>query len=297
MSESASIDVLSDVLRTLRASGTVYFCDRLVAPWSKSFADPTAASFHQVRRGACRITVGERRAVLDAGDLVFAGPGIEHVLDSVPPRGMAENEEDGGTLLLCGYCRFELGGTGPSASLFPEFTVLRREQLGEHAWLSGVLEQLGREYLSNAPGAALAVTRLTELLVVELIRMDFGRDGQGKLLRALADPPIATALQALHANPERPWTLDVLARRVGLSRAGFAARFVDKIGQPMFAYLTALRVMRARQLLVDSDLPMPAIAERVGYESDVAFVKMFKRQTGVTPTAWRKSGKRLDAPA
>lgn len=284
------MDVLSDVLRTLRASGTVYFCDRLAAPWSKTFADPGAASFHQVRRGACRLAVGERRAVLGAGDLVFVGPGVEHVLDSEVPGGLPADGEDDGTLLLCGYCRFELGGKGPSASLFPELVVLRRERLSERAWLAGVLDQLGTEYLSNAPGAALAVARLTEVLMVELIRMDFGRDGRGELMRALADPPIAAALQALHAYPERPWTLDALARRVGLSRAGLAARFGDRVGQPMFAYLTALRVERARALLLDTELSLPAIAARVGYESDVAFVKMFKRQTGITPTSWRKSG-------
>jgi len=289
MVESASADVLSDVLHTLRASGTVYFCDKLSAPWSKSYGEPQIASFHQVRRGTCRITVGEQRAILEPGDLVFIGPNIKHVLDSEVPGALPEDNDDSATLLLCGYCRFELGASGLSASLFPEFALLRREELAKRAWLAGVLDQLGAEYMSNAPGATLAVSRLTEVLVIELIRMDFGRNGQGVLLRALTDPAIATALHALHANPERSWTIEALAQRCGLSRAGLAARFRERVGQPMFSYLTGLRVERACTLLAESALPMPEIANRVGYESDVAFVKMFKKRTGITPTAWRKS--------
>lgn len=279
-------DVLSDVLRTLRATGTVYFCDQLVAPWSKTFADPGAASFHQVRHGACRVSMRDQSALLEPGDLVFVGPGIEHQLDSEVP-GL--DPEQNGTLLLCGYCRFELGGTGLSASLFPDFALLRRQQQQERAWLMGLLDQVGAEYLSRAPGASLAVNRLTEVMVLELIRMNFGQTGQGTLMQALADPPIASALQALHTNPEYAWTLDGLAKRSNMSRAGFAAKFRDRVGQPMFAYLTALRVEHACALLLDSNLSLFQIANSVGYESDVAFVKMFKKQTGVTPTAWKKA--------
>ncbi len=280
-------DVLSDVLHTLRAVGTVYFCDQLTAPWTKSLLEPATASFHQVRRGSCRFVVGEHRGVLRPGDLVFVGPGTEHQLNSDVP-GAIEHSSD--TLLLCGYCQFELGEkAGPSASLFPAFTLLRHEQLSERAWLAGVLDQLGNEYLSRAPGSSLVVNRLTEVLVVELIRMSFGDTGQGKILRALADPPIATALQALHANLERSWTLEEVAHHVGLSRAGFASRFRDRVEQPMFAYLTALRIERARALLSESQLSLSEIASRVGYESDVAFIRMFKKQVGLTPTAWRKA--------
>ena len=296
-------DVLSEVLRSLRVAGTVYFCDSLVAPWTKRFADPDRASFHQVRGGVARLRVGEREVVLGPGDLAFLGPGVEHTLEageadatsSAAGGGRGDAGGDGGgdrgTLLLCGYCAFELGGTGPAASLFPELAVLGRERLSERAWLAGVLDRLGEEYLSPAPGAVLAVERLTEVLVVELVRLDFGRDGRGGLVRALADPKVAAALAALHAEPERPWTLESLARRTGLSRAGFAARFAERVGQPMFAYLTDLRVRRARTLLAESTLSLAEIAERVGYGSDAAFAKTFRRCTGTTPAAWRKASR------
>jgi len=280
--------VLSDVLRSLRASGSVYFCDRLTAPWTKTFDDPSVASFHQVRRGTCRLLVGDHTSLLGPGDLVFLGPGVEHVLDSETPE--ASGSPDGeGTLLLCGYCEFELGGEGPAASLFPEIALMPHERLRRRGWLSGVLDRLSEEYMAGSPGSTLVVERLTEVLVVELIRADFGRDGQGELLRALADPPVAAALKALHAHPERAWTLDTLARQVGLSRAGFAARFRERVGQPMFAYLTGLRVQRACTLLAESTLPTIEIAARVGYESEVAFAKMFRKRTGATPFAWRRA--------
>ena len=305
MEDARSVDVLGDVLRSLRASGTVYFCDPVTLPWTKAFGDPARASFHQIRRGAARLRVGGREVVLGAGDLVFLGPGVEHTLDGevagAPParagagRGSGLEHRSGNgpeahdTVLLCGYCALELGGTGPTASLFPELAVLRRERLERSAWLAAVLDRIGAEYLSPTPGATLVIERLTEILVVELLRVDFGRDGRGELVRALADPPIAAALGALHAGPERPWTLATLARHVGLSRAGFAQRFAERVGQPMFAYLTELRVSRARALLAESTLAPQAIARRVGYESDVAFAKMFKRRTGITPAAWRKA--------
>lgn len=289
----APSDVLSDVLRALRATGTVYFCDQLIAPWSKTFSDPEAASFHQVRHGSCKVSMRDRSALLGPGDLVFLGPGIEHQLDSDVPGVKPESNS---TLLLCGYCRFELGGTGLSASLFPDFALLRREQQNKRAWLTGLLDQLGNEHMSSAPGATLAVNRLTEVLVLELIRMNFGQDGQGALMQALADPPIAKALQALHANPEQAWTLEGLAKRSNMSRAGFAARFRERVGQPMFAYLTALRVEHACALLADSSLSLFQVANSVGYESDVAFVKMFKKQMGVTPTAWKKSSQLKKMP-
>ena len=299
MDGTGGTDVLSEVLRSLRVAGTVYFCDSLVAPWTKRFADPDRASFHQVRGGVARLRVGERETVLGPGDLAFLGPGVEHALEAgeadAPAPAAGDGGDgggsDGGTLLLCGYCAFELGGTGPAASLFPELAVLGRERLAGRAWLAGVLDRLGEEYLSPEPGAALAVERLTEVLVVELVRMDFGRDGRGGLVRALADPKVATALEALHASPERPWTLEALARRTGLSRAGFAARFAERVGQPMFGYLTDLRVRRARTLLAESTLSLAEIAERVGYGSDVAFAKTFKRCTGTTPAAWRKASR------
>jgi len=124
---------------------------------------------------------------------------------------------------------------------------------------------------------------------VELIRIDFGRSEKNSFVGALYDKQISLALTLLHAEPQKPWTLEKLAAEAALSRASFSKRFKERVGQPMFEYLTALRMQRARELLRRTTYPVYEIANRVGYDSDLAFTKAFKRITGTTPTRFRKA--------
>ena len=138
------------------------------------------------------------------------------------------------------------------------------------------------------PGAELVVNKLTEVVLVEFIRINFGRKDQGRFVTALSDKRIAKALQQLHSNPHMAWTLKKMSEEVGMSRAAFARRFKELVGQPMFEYLTRLRIQRAGELLRETKLPLYEIASRVGYESDLAFTKTFKKHAGTTPTRFRK---------
>ena len=281
------MEVLSDILRSMRVQGSVYFCDHLQAPWSMEFEDTQSASFHLVRRGECWVMSGNRKECLGPGDLVFIEPGRDHVLASHPP-GQDPPSGEVRTLLLCGYCDFVHETLTPLLDAFPSLTIVREEELLKHPWLKSTLDQLSTEYLSQQPGAELIVNKLTEVVLVELIRINFGRGDQGRFILALSDKRIANALQQLHANPHTVWTLEKMAEHVGMSRAAFAKRFKDLVGQPMFEYLTMLRVQRAKELLQETKLPLYEIAGRVGYESDLAFTKTFKKHTGTTPTRYRK---------
>ncbi len=281
------MEVLSDILRSMRVEGSVYFCDQLQAPWSMDFADTTSASFHLVRRGECWVMSGERTVCLGPGDLVFVEPGRDHVLASHPP-GQDPSPSEAGTLLLCGYCNFAEETGTPLLDVFPSLIVVREEEILKHPWLKSTLDQLSTEYMSQQPGAELVVNKLTEVVLVELIRINFGRDNKSRFILALSDKKIAKALKNLHNNPHIAWTLENLASDVGMSRAAFAKRFKGLVGQPMFKYLTTLRIQRARELLRDTKLPLYEVASRVGYESDLAFTKMFKNHTGTTPTRFRK---------
>lgn len=281
------MEVLSDILKSMRVEGSVYFCDHLEAPWSMDFEDTKSASFHLVRRGECWVTAGDQTDRLGPGDLVFIEPGRDHVLAShaqgdAPPTGGA------GTLLLCGYCDFAEDTLTPLLEVFPSLTIVREEEFLKHPWLRSTLDQLSTEYLAQQPGSELVVNKLTEIVLVELIRINFGRGEQGRFMAALSDKRIARALQQLHNNPHTAWTLDKLAGRVGMSRAAFAKRFRELVGHPMFEYLTMLRIQRAKELLRESMLPLYEVASRVGYESDLAFAKTFKKHTGTTPTRYRK---------
>jgi AraC-like DNA-binding protein len=281
------MEVLSDILRSMRVRGSVYFCDHLNAPWSMDFVATKSASFHLVRAGECWITSGGASERLGPGDLVFIEAGREHVLSSQPPGG-PERRDGAGTLLLCGYCDLGENTGTPLLNVFPSLTVLRADELARHPWLSGTLEQLSSEYRSRQPGSELVVDKLTEVVLIELIRINFGRPGTGEFLNALADRQISRALGQLHNNLHVGWTIGGLASKIGMSRAAFARRFRDLVGQPMFEYLTALRMQRARELLRETRLPVYEIAGRVGYESDMAFARTFRKHTGVTPARYRK---------
>ena len=281
------MEVLSDILRSMRVQGSVYFCDYLQAPWSMDFKDTSSASFHLVRRGECWVMSGERTDCLGPGDLVFIKPGRDHVLASQPP-GQDLPPSGAGTLLLCGYCDFIQETGTPLLDVFPSMTIVREEELHQHPWLKSTLDQLSTEYMSQQPGAELVVNKLTEVVLVELIRINFGRGEQSRFIVALSDKRIAKALQHLHNSPQIPWTLEKMGEEIGMSRAAFAKRFKELVGQPMFEYLTLLRVQRARELLQETNLRLYEVASRVGYESDLAFAKTFKKHTGTTPTRYRK---------
>ncbi len=281
------MEVLSDILRSMRVEGSVYFCDHLQAPWSMDFEDTSSASFHLVRRGECWVMSGERTECLGPGDLVFIEPGRDHVLASHPPNQDPPPGEVR-TLLLCGYCSFAEETGTPLLDIFPSLTIVREEEILEHPWLKSTLDQLSSEYMSQQPGAELVVNKLTEVVLVELIRINFGRDDKSRFIRALSDKKISGALQHLHSNPNIAWTLEKIAGHIGMSRAAFAKRFKDLVGQPMFEYLTMLRIQRAKELLKETKLPLYEVASRVGYESDLAFTKTFKKHTGTTPTRFRK---------
>lgn len=284
------MDVLSDILRSMRVQGSVYFCDHLQAPWSMDFKDTTSASFHLVRRGESWVITEDQTERLGPGDLVFIEPGLDHVLASHLPGQEAPTRESR-TLLLCGYCDFALETLTPLLDVFPSLTIVRDEELLNHPWLKSTLDQLSAEYLSQHPGAELVVNKLTEIVLVELVRINFGRGEQGRFVAALSDGRISKALQQLHDKPHMAWTLEKMAKKVGMSRAAFAKRFKVLVGEPMFEYLTMLRVQRAKEILGESNLPLYEVASRVGYGSDLAFTKTFKKHTGTTPTRYRKQAK------
>lgn len=284
-------DILSDVLRSLRASGTVYFCDELKAPWEKQFPGEGAASFHQVRRGGCYFQSDGVEEYLGPGDLVFVEAGRAHTLTD-QPRGELSGTNNPATLLLCGYCEFDDSPGVPLSSLFPVISLIRDEQLQSQLWLRTLLDTLSGEFLSNRPGTRIVVNKLTEVFMVELIRMNFGQTNESALLRALSDKKISKALQLLHGNPEQPWTLDSLAAEVGMSRAGFAKRFKDLVEHSMFDYLTRIRLQCACELLSDTQMTLYEIAYSIGYDSDLSFARTFKKRLGLTPTAYRKESEK-----
>jgi len=284
------MEVLSDILESMRVQGSVYFCDLMESPWSKDYNGLDQPSFHLLRRGGCWIKSGDVVECLGPGDLVFVGADRDYTLGSSRP-GEPDSDSQPEVLLLCGYCEFDELLDHPLLKALPSLTIVREEELRAHPWLKSTLDQLSAEYLSQQPGSEIIINKLTEVVIVELIRIDFGRSEKNSFVGALYDKQISLALALLHAEPEKPWTLETLAAEAALSRASFSKRFRDRVGQTMFEYLTALRMQRARDLLRRTTYSVYEIANRVGYDSDLAFTKTFKRITGTTPTRFRKDSR------
>ena len=274
------MDVLSDILNGLRASGSVYFCDFLVPPWDLPYEDEDRAMFHLVRRGRCQLDIDGETRQLEPGDFVFIAPGVDHKLFSAAA-------DDPQTLLLCGYCQFDAVENDVLVRALPHFVLLQRDEMEKWPWLTRTLEHLSAEYMSGAAGSDLTVNKLTEVLLVQLLRADFGRTSAIGIVAALGDKRLARSLSAIHEHPGQGWTIENAAAEASMSRSGFARRFKELLGTSFFDYLTRLRMRDARELLSTSNLSVAMIGEKVGYQSDLSFVKAFKKLHGKTPRAYR----------
>lgn len=279
--------VLSEILSSIKAQGSVYFCDKLAPPWQAAGQPDHPASFHYVRSGQCWIEFAGEHHLLGPGDLVFIGKGDQHVLSSYKGE-RSEQDYQGETHLLCGYFRFRDPIPFPLSESMPPIMIIRSGEIAEMPWMEKTLDHLSSEYDAQTPGAGAVINKLTEIVLVELIRFHLKASETSNFVAALYDKQIGKALELIHTHPGRQWTLDSLAKEVAMSRAVFARRFKALVGQTMFHYLSATRMRLASERLRDSDLPVADIAEHVGYVSDMAFGKAFKEFFGKTPIAWRK---------
>ena len=275
------MEVLTDILKGLRTAGSVYFCDFLVPPWELAYERETRAMFHLVRRGHCRLVVDDETHELLPGDFVFLAPGVDHRVES-------NDSSTSQTLLLCGYCEFENREDDVLMRALPRCVILQHEELEQWPWLTRTLEHLSAEYMSGAPGNEVTVNKLTEVLLVQLLRVDFGRTDRAGIVAALRDKRIANALALVHRHPGHDWTIEKAAEAASMSRSGFARRFKELLEMNFFDYLTRLRMRNARELLMTTALPVADIGERVGYQSGLSFVKAFRKLHDMTPRAWRK---------
>ena len=274
------MEVLSDILKGLRTTGSVYFCDFLVPPWELPYEDDGRAMFHLVRRGHCQLNIDGKTHRLEPGDFVFTAPGVDH-------KVFSGNSDDPETLLLCGYCQFDAIENDVLLRALPRFVLLQRDDMDQWPWLTRTLEHLSAEYMSDAPGSDLTVNMLTEVLLVQLLRADFGRSSRIGIIAALRDKRLARALTAIHQHPGQLWTIQNAAAEASMSRSGFARKFKALLGTNFFDYLTRLRMRNARDFLATTNLPVPTIGEKIGYQSDLSFVKAFKKLHGMTPRAYR----------
>lgn len=308
-------DPLTSVLSTLRLSGALYCCSELSAPWGIRFGARECAAFHVVDRGSCWLRLpGETPLALRGGDLVMLPHGDEHVL-SDSPTGPAKDVDfrdhpgvcgplvrwgGGGakTVLVCGELQVDEVEMHPLRAHLPRLMHLRGDEGAGSGWLEGTLKLLATEASAARPGAYAVVTRLIDVLFVQAIRAWLEQQqGLGRgWVAGLKDPPVAAALALMHSEPAAEWTVATLAARVGLSRSVFAERFTQVVGEPPLSYLTRWRMHLSASLLKRNPaLSVAQVAERVGYDSEAAFNRAFKRTVGRTPGQVRREAERVAA--
>jgi AraC-like DNA-binding protein len=298
------MDILAQVLDRVRLGGTLLYHFELGHPWNLALPQRPYAMFHYLSSGSATLALGKGRELLmTAGDCVVISRGEPHklysdrrtrsfsVLDfdrSSAERGVVRH---GGaqphSTMICGKFTLARPSRGNVLELLPPVLLLKPPEDGER--LGEILRHIVSESASERPGQGVALSRLTEVLFVEVLRnwiKSLG-PGEGGWLGAMADPHIGPALRFIHERPDRPWTLDELGQRVGLGRSAFSARFTKLVGQSMYSYLIARRMAEAAFLLETSDEPIARIASRVGYDTAAAFSKLFHRYHGLSPGRYR----------
>ncbi|MFJ2478086.1 AraC family transcriptional regulator [Streptomyces sp. NPDC087659] len=300
------MDVVSDAVNTIRAGRPHSARTHMTAPWGLRFPALPGAGFHVVLQGSCWLLPpeGGEPVALSSGDVVFVSHGAEIALASHPdsPLEVVTRDMDdawgpverdaaaGTTVLICGSYQLDSARLHPVLATLPPFIHLPK-RVGHHDSLSAVVDLLGSELDRRRPGADAVIPTLLDAMLLYILRGWYAdqaaRTATG-WAAALADPAVSTALQLIHREPARAWTVEQLGRHAGLSRAAFARRFAALVGQPPLAYLTWWRMTAAGHLLRQSDTPLRAIAEQTGYTSEFAFNRAFKREYGTTPGNYRR---------
>jgi AraC-like DNA-binding protein len=297
--EEQSSDALTAILQRLRAGVFVHadFC----GTWAVDTSGHRKVPFHLIGRGSGWLHTNdtEEPRLLSAGDLVVFPHDARHVISSsvsLPDASLINRpidpEAEGPiTSMLCGFFEFQSKAAWPLLDGLPNAIVLDLQEAGRVMGTPSLIQLLISELKNASPGADAAVNQLAYVLFIYVLRAEMQRGLGHGLLCALSDPKIGHALNLIHADPEAEWTLEMLARNIGMSRSAFAERFKQLVGTTPMRYVTEWRMQEAVDLLQTTGLSIAAIAERCGYASEVAFRKAFRSVVGVPPGKFRRMGR------
>ncbi|MFJ3459996.1 cupin domain-containing protein [Achromobacter spanius] len=297
LTDQAAVDAV--LLSSLEVQSSLYHLGQYCGNWTASTSGRARASFHLILHGSCRadIASGQESHTLAAGDGIFFLRDIAHVLTPLHPSATASAacgpmqplspRQPDGTGLACGFFQFRPGLADLLADTLPDYLLLRADDDRFRA-ARGVFDLILDE-TTRAPSASpVVLERLTDLLIFFMLRHLAIQDRQAHGLFVLArDPAMAGLLQAILAEPAAPWSMQDMADRVHMSKATFHRRFTLQSGTTPAQLLQLLRMRVARRLL-DQGMGIQEAAERVGYQSQAAFSRVFQRTEGVAPSALRR---------
>lgn len=303
-------DHLGEALHLLKLSGTFYCQSELRAPWGiemPPFDD--CLMMHILTAGHCWLKVDDEPPIhVQQGSLIMLPHGRGHIITSDPeqtttplfdiPVQRVSDRYDimhfGGegevSRATCCVARFDHVAGQQLIRHLPPVMVVNTWEEAEGSWLRSTLRYMAHEARQLNPGGETVMSHLADILIIQVIRTWLSKDPHANSgwLAALRDKQIGRTLAAIHRNPERDWTIERLARIAGMSRSGFSARFTELMGEPAMRYLTRWRMQMARLQLKTGSEPIIAIAEKLGYQSEAAFSRAFKRVFEVAPGKVRK---------
>ncbi len=313
------MDALSEILKVVRLGSAVFFNASFTAPWS-FHAPPSSAVmqtlhpgaeqlilYHFVAEGRCQVAVqGEAPLQVEAGDILVFPHGDAHEMASTigvppgpppdlpallrhPPRVLRMGGGGEPTRFICGYLVCDPRLCRPILQALPRVLKVNLRSEGG-GWLEASIRYAVAEAASPRPGGRGVLAKLSEVMFVETLRRYIAGlpAEQTGWLAGLRDRVVGKALSHLHQSPAHPWTVESLAREAGTSRSVLAERFAHYVGQAPMNYLTRWRMALAANLLRSSSMSVTQIAQQVGYETDAALSRAFRREFGAPPAAWRR---------
>lgn len=303
------MDPITDVFAALHVASAVYGSLEATAPWGVRARSGPYAKFGMVVRGSCWLTVEgiEEPAQLTTGDCFLLPHGSAHALQDHPDTPtqwiceIVKNGECGedpvlryggggeATTVIAGKMLFEGPSAQPLRESLPPLIHVRGSQTRCPS-LQTTMQLLVAELSEQQLGSEVVINRLADVLFLQAIRAHIatGENTETGWLRAVSDPQIGPAIRGMHENVAHPWTVGLLAAAAGMSRSAFALRFKALVGEAPLEYLTRWRMCKAGHLLRGSDRNLMDVANLVGYESDGAFKRTFKRVLGITPGEYRR---------
>lgn len=298
-------DPLGEILHQLRLDGSLYCRSELSGDWALDMPVlPGKMMFHIITAGQCWLSIKDQPPkLLKEGSLILIPHGLGHTISSNPDlpstplfesgvQQISERYEvltikgDGNkTELTCGIMGFDQLAGKQLMQQLPQVLMLEQLEDTTQQWLNSTLQFIGYEARHLKPGGETIITHLGDILVIQLIRHWMANAPQANegWIGALKDKHIGLALRAIHHQPEKKWTVDSLAQQCGMSRSGFSAHFKQRLGQSVKSYLTQWRMQLAYQRLKQKHEPLIVLAQALGYESEAAFSRAFKRVMGISP--------------
>jgi AraC family transcriptional regulator, activator of mtrCDE len=295
MSNTPEIDLLSNVLHSLRVRSRIFRQGSYCGAWALDSAGVTSAIFHLIGRGQAWVHREREREplVVRGGDLVMFPRGDWHQISGTPKRQpgtrLAETGDGPFTTLLCGMVEFAAREFNPIVQALPSLIVVRSEDHNTSAELQALARLMLAEYDAGAAGRQGVLDRFAEVMFVLVLRHHMLRAPELRgFLAALKDARIVRALSALHREPGADWRVDTLAREATMSRTVFAERFAGLVGQTPMQYLIRWRMHLAEEMLSAGSASVAQIAERLGYKTESAFRRAFSRVRGIGPGGVRR---------